>query len=91
MHRHSPEREREVLQQARPKNMNKHLRRRLEHHVHVIGVTFNQEEGKHDSPEIKEILYLQQKPQTKRRWSVLEVFTWTCAISLAASARQWTL
>ena len=25
----------------------------------------------------------------KRRWSVLEVFTWTCAISMAAACRGW--
>ena len=70
--------------------MNKQLRRKIGHHVHEIGVSFNAEEDKPQGPEVKETYIQQKKPSKRRRWSVLEVFTWTCAISLVASAREWT-
>ena len=82
------EREEEVARQGKKKVMNKHLRRKMGHHVHEINGSFKQEEDKMQGPEVREA-FIQQKGGRKRRWSVLEVFTWTCAISLVASARHW--
>ena len=91
--REAEERHAFVTEPKHQKVINKGLRRKLGHHAREIRETAQQ-----DSMAKKEI----QKPSShppakkphspfcqKRRWSVLEVFTWTCAISLAAVERGW--
>ena len=85
------QREEEVQEQqkGKKKNMNKQLRRKLGHHVHEIAMSYNQEQEKPTSSAISETFVQRRVRPTRSRWSVLEVFTWTCAISLVAAARHW--
>ena len=85
------QREEEVQEQlkGKKKNMNKQLRRKLGHHVHEIAMSYNQEQEKPASSAISETFVQRRVRPTRSRWSVLEVFTWTCAISLVAAARHW--
>ena len=77
------EREKEV--QGPKKKMNKHLKRKLGHHVNEVAF----QEGKKDEEPVKGVFLQRTVRRTRSRWSVLEVFTWTCAISLVAAARHW--
>ena len=85
------ERAEEVVREGRPRLMNKHLRKKLGHHVQEIGVAFKEEQEKKEDQlsSVHFNRHFGDRPKARKRWSVLEVFTWTCAISLMASARGW--
>ena len=74
--------------QKRP--MNKHLRRRLAAQANGIADSYAEEKGA-DPKRQRRQEHVQDpreaaKGARKTKWSVLEVFTWTCAISIMASA-----
>ena len=74
------------------KIMNKGLKRKLGHHVKEIKESFQQEKSievkrgrKKDPGEGPGTA----KTRRSRPFSVVEVFTWTCAISIMAASRGW--
>ena len=78
--------------QKRP--MNKHLKKRLAAQANGISDSYGEEKEveqkkkkikKEKTPVAKEVT----RAPNKAKWTVLEVFTWTCAISIMASARGW--
>ena len=73
---------------GKKKEMNKGLRKKLGHCVREVKESF-QEEGKVPEKPLKKIPRLKSVYSGPRKWSVLEVFTWTCAISIMAGARGW--
>ena len=93
MRRDARDRENEVYWMASEKKiMNKGLKRKLGHHVKEIKESFQQEK----STEVKRGRKKDPgegpgtaKTRRSRPFSVLEVFTWTCAISIMAASRGW--
>ena len=75
------------LSGAKKKDMYKGLRKKLGHHIKEIKGQYQDEEMKRQKKETvpREI----GTKTTRRRWKVLEVFTWTCAISMIASTMGW--
>ena len=86
------ERENEVYWTASSKKiMNKGLKRKLGHCAKEIREGFQHEKRrdaeKGAKKKSKEVF---DRTRRSRPFSVLEVFTWTCAISLMAASRGWT-
>ena len=80
------------------KELHKGLRRKISHGLREIKEGFRseednkQEKNQQQQPRQDERVHThapQQQQQRRRRWSVLEVFTWTCAVSMAAACRGW--
>eukprot|EP00434_Breviolum_minutum_P025436 symbB.v1.2.022474.t1/scaffold1996.1/size93170/9 len=90
--REARERENEIYWTASSKKtMNKGLKRKLGHCVKEIKEGFQHEKTKSfERTPKKELKKAPDKARRSRPFSVLEVFTWTCAISLVAASRGWT-
>ena len=86
------ERENEIYWTASSKKtMNKGLKRKLGHCVKEIKEGFQHEKTRSVGRTLKKDLKkAPDKAKRSRPFSVLEVFTWTCAISLVAASRGWT-
>ena len=78
-----------VASTAKKKVINKSLRRKLGHQASEIKKSFGEEVVRKKDSRLKEVATTWRPPRRPKPWSVLEVFTWTCAISIAASARGW--
>eukprot|EP00435_Cladocopium_sp_Y103_P070035 s255_g34.t1 len=76
------------LSGAKKKEMHKSLRKRLGHNIKEIKGQYQEELWQKNKKEPLPREVSEVRPRRKR-WTVLEVFTWTCAISIAASAMGW--
>ena len=76
---------------GKKKMINKHLRRRLGHQAREIREAWEEEtrKDKQHSKLPSRVDPVRLRRSSGRTWSVLDVFTWTCAISIAAAARGW--
>ena len=89
---------REVLV-SRKKEMHKGVRKKIGHSVSEIKGQFQKERQKERRAKAERKRKQEQEnekseksPSTpRRRWTVLEIFTWTCAISMVAAARGWNV
>ena len=77
-----------VSTEVKTTQMHKHLRKRLKHQVKEIKETFHKEDNRTSQPLLRDPQPM-SRPQVKSKWSVLEVFTWTCAITMMAASRGW--
>lgn len=67
------------------KELPKGLRRKIGHGLREIKEGFRHEEERSQDKHV----HTQPTQPKRKRWSALEVFTWTCAISIAAARRGW--
>ena len=77
-----------VSGEGKTTKMHKHLRKRLKHQVKEIKEAFYKEDRRVPQP-LKKDSPPMSRSQVKGKWSVLEVFTWTCAITMMAASRGW--
>ena len=77
-----------VSGEVKTTKMHKHLRKRLKHQVKEIKEAFYKEDRRVPQP-LKKDSPPMSRPPVKGKWSVLEVFTWTCAITMMAASRGW--
>ena len=90
MRRDARDHEDEVYWMASEKKiMNKGLKRKLGHHVKEIKESFQQEKSTEVKKGRKKDVGEGRESRRSRPFSVLEVFTWTCAISIMAASRGW--
>ena len=71
------------------KSMNKGLKRKLGHCVKEIKEGFQHEETRRTRKAASRDGKASRSMRRNRPFSVLEVFTWTCAISMMAASRGW--
>ena len=81
------------------KELHKGLRRKIGHGLREIKEGFRHEEERSQQKQQEQRQQQQHRQDKhvpaaaaspkKKKWSVLEVFTWTCAISIAAACRGW--
>ena len=69
--------------------MNKGLKRKLGHCVKEIKEGFQHEETRRTRKTASRDEKASRSMRRNRPFSVLEVFTWTCAISMMAASRGW--
>ena len=84
-----------ITQEAYVKSLAKHEKRKLGHHIHVMKKIYEAEARRKKVEEerkqwrTKEAAKMWKTPQ--RRFRILEVFTWSCMLSLTAVARGWEM
>ena len=75
------------------KTAHKGIRKKLSHTMREIKKTFQDEEV-HKKEEAKKAKESQrqniERKKRKKTWTIVEIFTWTCAISIMANLHGWT-
>ena len=89
------ERHEAYVAMGKEKKVHKGLRKKLGHCVNVIKDCAEEEarekSSKKTTTPLRPVKSQQEKKRPeKRRWSILEVFTWTATLSIMAAARGWT-
>ena len=79
------------------KILSKHEKRKIGHHLSELmdcyeSEAVNKKPARTTREEEEEVLHVHRGVRSgPKGWKVLEVFTWTCMVSLVAAARGWTM
>lgn len=83
-----------IAEDFKKKALSKHEKRKVSHHIAELGECYEEECRCRSQRRVAQAEVYQVSPtmkQSGRRFTVLEVFTWSCMVSMVAVAQGWTM